>query len=377
MVRLMTNSIAIYRRVSAALLLLGTLCSATLHAEIVTVSNSYTSFGAALAPRDLIWPVEFENLAQNSIGFGLAQFQSNWAYKEYFHGGCDLVAKKDSDVRAPVSGRIEGGYYSYSYVDGGNGYLKKYWIPLEESAGKEVNKDYFEIAIVTEDGFRFELHHIDPRNIEPLIKQLILEKKQVSAGQKIGTVKEFPYQIQKHDYNHIHYNVIGPGGQRINCEWVSKKLSDDTAPEILGVFAQVGDQYIQVARGEKLTQRPREFLVEALDRKTGSFFPQQPAVVQLHFSSGTGKVWNFRYAIEDEAGLPPKISDVYKFEFQDVGGVKRVTQGDQDGVRLFFRLQVPEGAAGDFEISVEDFAGNRTEFRGSLSLGQVKQEARQ
>ncbi len=115
-----------------------------------------------------------------------------------------------------------------------------------------------------------------------------------------------------------------------------------------------------------------EFLVEALDRKTGSVFPQQPAVIQIHFSNGTAKVWNFKYALEDEAGTPPKISDVYKFDFLDSAGVKRVTQGDQEGVRMFFRLQVPEGAEGDFEISAEDFAGNRTVFRGSLPLNSSK-----
>lgn len=336
-------------------------------AKLTAISTNIVSG----TPTDLEWPVTLLGDYKNSVGFGLAQIQNNWAYKDYFHGGCDLVAQEGSDVIAPVSGTVDAGYYAYSAADDGTGALKKFWVPLDQAKSSEVNPNYFEIAIITPDGFRLELHHIDPKKVSPKILDLYKNKQQIQAGEKVGVVKDFPYKILSLQYHHIHYNVIAKDGQRINCEWVSKPLHDTEAPEILSVYGFNGIKYEKIENGKKTSAIPAEILVQTVDYKSGRFFPQQPAKVGIFFTSGEQKVWDFKYSILDEYGFVPKISDVYKLSFETTTGEVLKSTGEQDLVKMYFRFQVPATAHGGFKIVVEDFFGNQTEFSASLPGQQI------
>jgi hypothetical protein len=112
----------------------------------------------------LEWPFEtFSTRAK--MGNNFLQYQDYGPAG--YHGGCDMILQPGSMVYAPTSGRIEAGHYSYTSLADGSDI--KHWKPWPQSG----DRMYFEIAVIDNNGFRFELHHINRNTIRTEIKALL------------------------------------------------------------------------------------------------------------------------------------------------------------------------------------------------------------
>ncbi|MAV90677.1 MAG: hypothetical protein CL676_04605 [Bdellovibrionaceae bacterium] len=311
----------------------------------------------------LNWPIQFEN-GLNSVGNLMAQFQSYGPFSSYFHGGCDLVARRGESLIAPISGKIEAGYYSYSDI--GDGYMQKYWIPLFESEGHSVQKEYFEVALTDQNGFRFEFHHVDRDSLTPEILSHIKANDFISAGTILGQVIDWGYFMNGSPYNHIHYNIVSPNGYNFNCQWYSAKILDTVSPMIASVYAVVENNVIEVSNNERLSQRPSEFILDIFDRKDRNPFILQPHFVEYRPQSGKTFTWDFRKGLFNEDGSKPKIFDLFVRSLRGPNGEILRTAGNYNEFQFYVRIPVEEKDRGPFTLTVMDSAGNQTHFSGFL-----------
>ena len=302
----------------------------------------------------LPWPVEFLD-ASEPIGNSMIQFQ-NYGYP-YYHGGCDLLSKEGWWITTPVSGFLEGGHYSYS--GNADGSMTKHWIPWP----KRGEAAYFELAIVTDEGLRFEFHHVDrPSLPQETIDALNKGGVRVEAGTKIGRVLEWGST-----YDHIHYNIITPEGLRINPEYVSEQISDTQEPEVEGVYAIDQSGRVHSFSGGHLNFVPREFIVAGFDRKNAKSPNQHPFhSTLLKFANGTGVGWDFRAVMATMDGRWPALWEFYLAKLRTPSGQKLETFGDYGAGFNLVRLLVPQGASGQFEIEVKDMVGNKKVIQGEM-----------
>ena len=147
-------------------------------------------------PLNLPWPVAFQDAA-HTIAQNYVNFQ-DYGDGAYYHKGCDLRSDAGSWVTAPITGILEGGYYSYAtQADGSE---KKMWKPW---TGQPHSDPYFELALTTQDGYRFELHHVNSMNLPsftrstPLTRAMSLFRAALQIGHVLPVAK--PDGV----YNHI------------------------------------------------------------------------------------------------------------------------------------------------------------------------------
>lgn len=311
----------------------------------------------------LPWPVRFEN-ARHTIGNAMAQFQ-DYTGEPYFHGGCDLRVARNGAVTAPVAGRLEAGHYSYA--TNADGSMTKYFKPWPAS-GPDA---YFEVAITTDNGIRYELHHVDrdslPRDIVALLDEGARgAKPHIEAGRALGTAIE--WQNSDTDstlYHHIHYNVIRADGVRINPEWISAPLEDQRKPLIANVYAIASGTNTarKLSFGETLSTRPTELIVEASDELGTNIYKQTPPRVQFVPDTGNagGAVgWDFTHTLAAPSGRTPDIRNVFAIHQASTAG-RLTTVGNYNARRFYFRIALPSTVANG-RVVVGDGAGNVTEW---------------
>jgi hypothetical protein len=308
-------------------------------------------------PTDLPWPVRFQDEG-HTIAQSFVQFQ-DYGSGAYFHGGCDLRTLANAPVVAPVNGVLEGGYYSYSSNPDGS--TTKYWKAWKES---ELHDDlYFELALTTDDGYRFELHHVDPMHLPPsTVAALNHGNIKIKKGIRIATVH--PWDS---DYHHVHYNVIAPDGHIINPEAHSVLVTDTLAPEILGVFGlNLQSQYLHLT-GDQSIAIPllKEIVVVTRERKNFSRYYQTPPYVALTFDSGESVAWDFRQMLWIENAFPD-IRQVFLPSLDSDDGLHYQNFGNYGAGQFLMRLKMPN-ARGPFHIDVSDIAGNSVSFRATYA----------
>ena len=319
-------------------------------------------------PASLSWPVSFED-ASHSMGNNMLQFQS-YGDLPYFHGGCDLRTAKGAEVRSPVAGRLEAGHYSYDTNPDGS--MTKFFKSWPEQ-GEDL---YFEVAVITEAGFRYEFHHIDRESLPTeIIQMLTVGGGKISVGQTLGYVAEWPVAgVGGKYYHHTHYNIVGPTGVRYNPEYFSKTLADQKAPRIFGVFAvdQNGLGTPLENGGRAPLPMPSEFVVATTDQRELNVYTQAPPFLKLSFAPSLPSgihyrrietQWDFRSRLLDAKGNFPQLWDVFKKSLVLPTGIELKTEGNYKANFFLFRLKVPPGGFGPFEIQVQDAAGNSSFFR--------------
>lgn len=312
----------------------------------------------------LDWPVKFED-GINSIGNLLAQYQSyEYSYRDYFHGGCDLVTKAQEKIIAPTSGYVEAGFYSYSPL--GNGHFQKHWIPLQDSAGKETDNNYFEVAIIDKHGYRFEFHHVDPTSLTPKLIKSIYNRSYVEAGTELGEVKSWFWLHHNKSYHHVHYNVIAPSGVELNCEWLSRPLKDDVAPVINKVYAMITGIAFEVKDKEAIFRQPKELVIDLYDQKNNNPFMHQPHFIELKVESGRTFTWDFQKALVLKNGMKPNITDYFSLELANTHGEVVKTMGNYSEFKSLVKIPIDPNDFGQFVITVKDAMGNEAKFTGSL-----------
>src|SRR6185312_1912041 len=185
------------RTFAAALLLLSVLAPAARADERVRPASVLLQEGYKPAPafspqtssalpaeHSLPWPVRFQD-AEHTLGNVMNQYQPFG--DPYYHGGDDLRVDAGAGVSAPVAGRLEAG--AYSYAARADGSLEKYWKPWPQTG----DPTYFEVAVISDDGLRFEFHHVDRDSLPAaIVAKLDAGGGRVEKGELLGRAVEFP-----------------------------------------------------------------------------------------------------------------------------------------------------------------------------------------
>lgn len=301
----------------------------------------------------LNWPVRFQDAA-HQMGNTMAQFQP-FGGAPYFHGGCDLRVSAGAEVIAPVRGKIEAGHYGYSTNTDGS--LTKHWIAWP-GQGSPI---YFEVAVVADDGIRYEFHHMERDSLpDNIVKMLDAGGGTVEAGALLGYVIEWPGG----DYHHTHYNIILPNGVRVNPEFVSLPLQDTLAPEISAAFAVMPNgSVVDFSRGV-FSQKPQEIIVAVKDKKNFNVYEHPPVYASFKFDAGGASLWDFRQFLLVD-GKFPNLFEFYKESLTLPNGRRIRTEGGYGMGQSLIRVKVPAGV-GAFTIEIGDVVGNISTLRGTI-----------
>ncbi len=327
------------------------------------VLNNRASGNIAYAEpaRGTEWPIVFKSQAA-SIAQNYVQHQ-DYGTGQYYHGGCDLRTEPYSAARAPIAGKLEAGYYGYETASDGQD--TKWWKPWD---GKPTASLYFEIAVIDEAGYRYEMHHVNPLTLPSDIVALLnadLTKPgtaKVEAGRILAYVAKWPSE-----YDHVHFNLIRPDGLHMNPERYSVPVSDHEAPRIIGVYSVDAKGKVgELREGGRLPVGIRELVVATTESRDGNEYVQTPPYVFLIFSTGEKAGWDFRNWLGDATGKWVDIRNFFRDEIRTPSRKTIRNTGNYGVGQFLIRVPVPAGAAGSFRLSVGDTAGNLAEMTGIL-----------
>jgi hypothetical protein len=152
------------------------------------------------------WP--FEIL---SIGHTMVSYQ-NYSSDPYFHHGLDIRGEAGQDVVTPVPGKVVN---IENYVPG----YSAYW----------------EVAILDDNGFIWQYHHVDRGSIPEEIWQAYRSGGRVEAGTKLGEIYYWSVVTYGERYHHIHLNILGDNKEYLNPFLFLKDLDDNKGPEITAI----------------------------------------------------------------------------------------------------------------------------------------------
>ena len=305
--------------------------------------------------QSLAWPVDFQDEA-HTVANAMAQFQP-FDNPPYFHGGCDLRVEADAAVRAPVAGKLEAGHYSYATRADGS--MEKFWMPWPQQ-GSEM---YFEVAVVADDGIRYEFHHVNRENLPAgIVAMLNRGGGRVEKGALLGHAIYWP----DGDYHHIHYNLVMPNGVRINPEFVSPLLPDHQAPELKSAYARLASGKLVNFGDGKFAERVTEFLVVTLDRLDAGPYEHPVSVAKLRLENEAESGWDFRQTLTTAEGRFPVLDQFFMKSLRTPDGRTLRTEGGYGTGQSIVRLAVPAGATGSFRLVLEDISGNASSLSGML-----------
>ncbi len=301
------------------------------------------------APHKLEWPIAFR-----ALGNVMAQFQP-FGYPPYFHGGIDVVTSPARELHATVEGRLEAGHYGYSNQPDGS--LLKHWRPWPQDG----NPTYFELAVINDDGVRFEYHHVDRERLpQAIIAKLDRGNSRVVIGELLGHPVEFGQ-----NYDHIHYNIRFADGTVVNPEFASKPIPDHQLPTVVESMAVARDGSTRPLTAE-LSELPAEFVVVTFDTRESSPYQHPPSRASIRFENGAQAQWDFRQSLTREDGSFPPLTEVFASSIRAPSGRTYTTDGGYGTGQSVIRLKTPPGAHGAFTIELEDAAGNISRTQGRV-----------
>ncbi len=319
------------------------------------IENSTFSELPSWKPHSLAWPVEFENVA-HSMGNSMAEFQS-YGDGPYYHGGCDLRVRRGASLHTPITGRIEAGHYGYTNRPDGSS--EKFWRPWPETG----DENYFEVAVITDDGFRFEFHHMNEQKLGPeVIHALKAGSGRVEVGTFLGDTVEWPDGI----YHHTHYNILSPVGTHLNPEYYSPLIQDHRAPEIATVLAAFPGNRTRAFGSGVFETAPQFFAIALIDHNDTNIYDHPTVYASVEFENGLNFVWDFRERLLGPDGKFPSIWSFFVESILDPMGKRWSTAGGYGRGQSVIRVPVPLGAHGAFVIKVADQANNGVEFTGRV-----------
>lgn len=304
----------------------------------------------SLKAHSLQWPVTF-NSNEGTIGNTMVQYQP-FDNPPYWHGGCDLLNSTDTPVIAPVSGKLVGGHYSYATQPDGS--MKKFWKPWPEQG----EATYFELAIITDDGIRYELHHIDrDRLSKSIVDRLNKPGSMVLAGEEMGFAVD---SFAGMNYTHVHYNLVMPDGTRINPEWVSQMIPDTDAPQLIGKYAVLKSGSVLDLAKSNPTEAVSEIILN-VDDQVDHQTHQHPAVYfevtyQDQGEAKTQIVWDFREKLLTQDKKFPALSSFFLYQLKVPGGKTLKTTGGYGEGTSLIRIPVSPTWHGPVLIRWEDTA---------------------
>ena len=302
-----------------------------------------------VSAHSLPWPVQFLD-AKHTIGNSMPEYQ-NYGTEAYYHSGSDLVVAREAKVIAPVDGYLQGDYYTY-VTDPNTGQDQKFTKPISEGG----DSLYFEITILSTDGYQYEFHHVNPEKLpESIFKIVSSGGGQVKKGSVIGQASVWPVFRFGERYNHIHYNILSPDGYYVNAEYLSTELIDTTVPIIKNVFAINANSVMEI-KNNILKGWPKELIVSSTDLKGENIYQLPPVFIQAEWlSNGQSHQvgWNFT-----EGMLHPDIREVYARNIRLDDGRRFTTIGNYNETVFLFRLKIPNESSDLITLKIRDASGN-------------------
>jgi hypothetical protein len=311
----------------------------------------------------IAWPFELP-YNEGFMGNNFAQYQP---YEiPGYHGGSDMVLERDSWIYAPVSGILEAGHYAYT--DNPDGRRIKHWKPWPASG----DPSYFEIAVIDDQGNRFELHHVDKASLpSDIIEKLNSGRAQVTAGTKVGRVVRWTTPFH---YDHVHVNIHDHEGQWFNPEYFFENLPDTIKPEcqFLLVYKNGKSEWLQNVMRSRLNPEPDEishFAIIASDKKNNNKFSQVPTYFEVSFQEGEKFFWDFNKNLTSSNSNFADIRNVYLKSVKLPNGqnFRQPSGYYPNGVKFAVQLPLPMNTgSGKYFLKAQDHAGNFCEYQSQL-----------
>jgi hypothetical protein len=211
--------------------LLGILAFLTVNAPIQNVGHEeherfykpeYLSIAtgelAARSTRELHpWPVNVLSIGHTNASYQVYGLLSS----AYFHHGLDIRANAGSAVLASTGGKVVN---IENYVLG--------------------NPAYWEIAILDDEGFLWQYHHVDRSSIPECVFVAFKNGSRIEQGTKIGEVFYWEIETFGERYHHIHLNVLGKGKNYLSPFAFLEKLPDTQGPTFGEIALTQGNKKI-------------------------------------------------------------------------------------------------------------------------------------
>jgi hypothetical protein len=143
-----------------------------------------------------------------SIGHSTASYQ-NYGGNPYFHHGLDVRGNAGTSIYASAGGQVVN--------------IENY-MPNDPA--------YWEVAILDDEGYLWQYHHIDRSSIPASVWDAFRKKEKVPAGTKLGEIYYWPVVSMGERFHHLHLNVLASGGSYVNPFNFLKALNDSSAPVI-------------------------------------------------------------------------------------------------------------------------------------------------
>ncbi len=164
---------------------------------------AYLELATGIKPRAIHpWPCETK-----PIGHNIASYQ-DYGGGAYFHHGIDIMANAGSVVKAAAGGKI---------------------VNIENYGGSDA---YWEIAILDDEGFIWQYHHVDHESIPQAIHDALSSGVNIPSGTIIGKVFYWSQSSFGALFHHIHLNVRGKQNDFFNPLTFLEAVPDTKAPVI-------------------------------------------------------------------------------------------------------------------------------------------------
>lgn len=179
----------------------------------------------------------------------------HYSGEPYFHHGIDIRMPANTDVFSSTGGKVVN---IENYVSG--------------------NDLYWEIAIVDEQGFLWQYHHVDRSSIPSNIFDAYKTGIAIPSGTLIGQVVYWPVTAYGKNFHHIHVNVLDRNKSFVNPLLFLSPLEDSTAPTIENIYFVAdegtnalspnnlsGNIDIIVAAEDKMDEQPYQLTVYKIE----------------------------------------------------------------------------------------------------------------
>lgn len=297
---------------------------------------SLICFNNGVKAGEVEWPMPGqEAVLMNTIS--TLQF---YGPKAGFHHGLDLVAPAGTRVVAPVSGKIETGYY----------YKRK--------------SDYtYEIAITTANGERWELHHIDPDSIPEEVEQIAKNQGEIQAGAFLAEI----YDASEIGIEpHLHINVVSAEGMYQNPLIHLQSIGDNASPTIANTWLaqKINDKYVET---KNRSAGVYYLIIDAFDMAPGAYARQ--SLYKMKVTQGDESIFEFVFDKLPHASFLEGVDDIYFLSDLKTldGNIVRSRVKDDRKFLYAIKTQIPERGVTRIEIEVEDFYGNSKKSIVSLN----------
>ncbi|WP_372364650.1 peptidoglycan DD-metalloendopeptidase family protein [Candidatus Uabimicrobium sp. HlEnr_7] len=157
------------------------------------------------------WP--FKPFGKSCPVGHISHSYQHYSGEPYFHHGIDIRMPANTPIYSSTGGKVVN---IENYVLG--------------------NDLYWEIAIVDEEGFLWQYHHVDYDSIPKSIFDAYKAKGSIASGTLIGEVVYWPVKAYGKNFHHIHVNVLDRDGNFLNPLLFLLPLEDSTAPVIENIY---------------------------------------------------------------------------------------------------------------------------------------------